>query len=238
LTTNFRLGPSNADKLIGRLRDPHSPLSTLQLFRFGGLFGIDAPRAAKGEAIAATCGLVAFGFRASLLPRRWDLAIVFSFGGVRRRNSDPCVAPGPSSIAGAEARPGRRISRLSRNIHSSPTPVASAAKSRTSTHRQYIDSRGEETRTTFCPHPNVRRRFRGEFSEQNPLGAYGFLRSTLSLIHTVGEAPAVRESVASAAERLVRRGFARKGPVERRPPDWREDLPMIALEIHHRTTYR
>jgi hypothetical protein len=31
---------------------------------------------------------------------------------------------------------------------------------------------------------------------------------------------------------------AREARVERRPPDQREDLPMIALEIHHRTTYR
>lgn len=75
-----------AAKRRRRLRDPHSPLFPLQPFRFGGLFGAETPFTAKGEAAAATCGLVAFGLRASLLPRRWDLAIVFSFGGVRRRN--------------------------------------------------------------------------------------------------------------------------------------------------------
>ena len=105
-----------------------------------------------------------------------------------------------ASAAGAEERCGRRTSPLTRNDRSRSTPVVSTAKSRISTFRQYIDSRGEETRTTFRRRSNVRRRFRGELSEQNPLGGYDFLRSTLSLIHAAGEAPAARESVASAAE--------------------------------------
>jgi hypothetical protein len=115
-----------------------------------------------------------------------------------------------ASAAGAEERCGRRTSPLTQNNRSRSTPVVSTAKSRISTFRQYIDSRGEETRTRFRRRPNVRRRFRGELSEQNPLGGYDFLRSTLSLIHPAGEAPAVRESVASAAERVLRRGFARR----------------------------
>jgi hypothetical protein len=67
------------------MRDPHSPLFARQPFRFGGLVAAEALFGAKGEAGAATDGFAAFGLRASLLPRRWDLAIFFSFGGVRRR---------------------------------------------------------------------------------------------------------------------------------------------------------
>jgi hypothetical protein len=61
-----------------------------QPFRFGGLFGIDAPFTTKGETGAALAGFAVFGLRASLLPRRWDLAIFFSFW--RRRAPRPLVA--------------------------------------------------------------------------------------------------------------------------------------------------
>jgi hypothetical protein len=64
----------------------------LQPLRFGGLAAAGALLPANGETGAALVGFAVFGLRASLLPRRWDLAIFVSFGGVRRRNSDPCVA--------------------------------------------------------------------------------------------------------------------------------------------------
>jgi hypothetical protein len=170
-------------------------LSTLQLFRFGGLFGIDAPFTAKGDTGAAACGFVDFGLRASLLPRRWDLAIFFS---CQRRPAPQLLERFAlvrvASVAGAEERRGRQISRFTQNNSRRSTSIVAAAKSCTSTYRQYIDSRREETRTTFRPRPNLRRRFRGELSEQNPLGVYDFLRSTLSLIHTVGRAPAAEKA--------------------------------------------
>jgi hypothetical protein len=100
-------------KLRRRLPDLHAPPSTRQPFRFGGLFGIDAPLATKGETGAALAGFAVFGLRASLLPRRWDLAIYFSCW--RRRAPQPLVAPlrrAAESVAGAEERHGRRISRL------------------------------------------------------------------------------------------------------------------------------
>jgi hypothetical protein len=61
----------------------------LQPLRFGGLVAAAALFAPKGETGAALIGFAVFGLRASLLPRRWDLAIFVSFGGVRRRECDP-----------------------------------------------------------------------------------------------------------------------------------------------------
>jgi hypothetical protein len=58
----------------------------------GGLVAADALLAAKGEIGAAPVGFAVFGLRASLLPRRWDLAMSVSFGAVRRRDCDPGVA--------------------------------------------------------------------------------------------------------------------------------------------------
>jgi hypothetical protein len=60
--------------------------------RFGGLFAAEALLATNGEIGAALVGFAVFGLRASLLPRRWDLAISISFGGVRRRECDPGVS--------------------------------------------------------------------------------------------------------------------------------------------------
>ena len=88
------------------MRDPHSPLFARQPFRFGGLVAAEALFGAKGEAGAATDGFAAFGLRASLLPRRWDLAIFFSLGGVRRRKPNHASPLRTSPVAGAEERNG------------------------------------------------------------------------------------------------------------------------------------
>jgi len=79
-----------AAKRRRRLRDRHAAPLAHQPLRFGGLFGIDAPFTTKGETGGALAGLAAFGLRASLLPRRWDLAIFVSYW--RRRASQPLVA--------------------------------------------------------------------------------------------------------------------------------------------------
>ena len=87
-----RIGPSNADCYwVKSARTAFAPPAPVQPFRFGGLFGIDAPFATKGETGAALAGFAVFGLRASLLPRRWDLAIFFSCW--RRRASQLLVAP-------------------------------------------------------------------------------------------------------------------------------------------------
>jgi len=75
-----------------RLRVSFATLLLLQPFRFGGLVAGEGLFGANGETGAALVGFAAFGLRASLLPRRWDLAIFFSFGGVRRRNREQRVA--------------------------------------------------------------------------------------------------------------------------------------------------
>jgi hypothetical protein len=83
LATPVALTASKTDGLTGRKnarssRDPRSPPFAPQPLRFGGLFGIDAPLTTKGETGAALAAFAVFGLRASLLPRRWDLAIFFS----------------------------------------------------------------------------------------------------------------------------------------------------------------
>jgi hypothetical protein len=148
-----------------RLRDLHAPPFSCQPFRFGGLFGIAAPLTMKGETGAALADLAVFGLRASLLPRRWDLAISFSCW--RRLTSQPLGAPlrrtgflAPAASFGMD--PEFAIDR-----EYSP-PAAAAAKLCTSTYRLYIDSLCEETRLrSFC-RANARRAFRGCFSEQEP----------------------------------------------------------------------
>jgi hypothetical protein len=67
-----------AAKRWRRRRDLHAAPSAHQPFRFGGLFGTAAPFTTKGETGAALAGFAVFGLRASLLPRRWDLAILVS----------------------------------------------------------------------------------------------------------------------------------------------------------------
>jgi hypothetical protein len=68
------------------------------------------------------------------------------------------------------------------------TPAVAAAKSRKSLYLQYIDSLREETRLIILWRSNVRRRIRGDFSEQIPSGVYGCLGSTLSLNRAVASA--------------------------------------------------
>jgi len=101
-----------AAKRRRRLRDQRAAPSAHQPLRFGGLFGIDAPFTTKGETGGALAGFAAFGLRASLLPRRWDLAIFVSNSW--RRASQPLVAsPGVGrSVARAEGRTERQILRV------------------------------------------------------------------------------------------------------------------------------
>jgi hypothetical protein len=74
---------------------------------FRGLAAADGLLAAKGGIGAAPAGFAVFGLRASLLPRRWDLAIFVSFGGVRRRDCDPGVG-----LALDACRRGRELAQI------------------------------------------------------------------------------------------------------------------------------
>lgn len=131
-----------------RLRDLHAPPYLCQPFRFGGLFGIAAPFTTKGETGAALAGLAVFGLRASLLPRRWDLAISFSYW--RRLTSQPLAAPLRRTGFSAPAPSFGMNLDFAIDREYSP-PAAAAAKLCTSTYRQYIDSLCEETRLrSFC----------------------------------------------------------------------------------------
>jgi hypothetical protein len=109
------------------LRDPHASPFVRQPFRFGGLFGTAAPFTTKGETGAALAGLAVFGLRASLLPRRWDLAISFSCW--RRLATQPLAAPlrrmefsapssgmGPDFAIDGEYSPPADVCRASREI--------------------------------------------------------------------------------------------------------------------------
>jgi hypothetical protein len=197
LTTNFRLASTGADKANGR---PNvggvcviriRPCFRLSPFVSAGCLAPRRPlrqRARPPPRLAAwspsACALLCCRVAGT-----WPLSSPLAASGAATAKRIAPMRRAP--VAGAEDRHGRRTSRLTQNNRNCSTPIFSAAKSRISPYRQYIDSRGEETRTTCRPRPNVRRQFQAELSEQIPLGGHGFLSSTPSLIDAAGEAPVV-----------------------------------------------
>ena len=207
-------GQANERRSVGGVCVSASAPLAPQPLRFGPGAATDAALGAKGETDAAISGLAAFGLRASRLPCRWDLAILFS---CQRRPAPQRlkrVAPlRAASIAAAEERHGCRISRLVQNSRGGLTPFVAVAKTCTWTYAQYIYSLREETSSTFPPRPKVRRRIRDELSGQKPLDSDHVTRSTPSLVDAAGRAPAARGSGRSTAERVLRLGFARRRPL-------------------------
>ncbi len=176
LTTNFRLGSAGADKANGRPNVGGVCVIRIRpCFRFSPFVSVGclAPRRPLRQRARPPPRLAVWSPSACALPccrvaGTWPLSSPLAASGAA--TAKRVVPMRGASVAGAEERHGRRTSRLRQNNRSCSKPVFSAAKWRIPPYRQYIDSRGEETRTTCRPRPNLRRRFRGEFSQQIPLG--------------------------------------------------------------------